>query len=260
MSLPIVNNISYSSLTDWNRCPHLYKLKHVDRLKDFTSSIDTIYGTMIHRAVQAILLGESTEEIELERFLRTWKKLCGIYKKFIDKDTSFGEVAGTAIISSIREVFKQKFGEYRVLHIEERLSLEAIERFSQNFKGFIDIVLELADGTIVIGDFKTCSTAYAFNKFKDKFKDYQLTLYKHFYAKKNGLDLSKIKTMFILLDKTKKPISFLEISSGPKKIKNALEWLENSLSAINRQVFLKNRSNCQMYGKPCTFYKSKYCP
>ena len=259
--LPIVNNISYSHLVDYDRCDWLYKLKHIEHLPDFTNSPETIYGTYIHEAIQDVLSGKIDFPSATKAFLRKWNKFCGIYKKYIKKDIRFGVTCGPSIISSISEFFKATFGDHKVLYVEERLALPASERWPQNFKGFVDMVLELSDGTIAIVDFKSCSSAYMFNQYKTKQKDYQLVLYKHFYSKKYNIDLNKIKTFFVLLSRDKKnPVSHLEITSGQKKINNALEWMSNALSAINRQVFFKNRSNCKMYNKDCTFYKTKHCP
>ena len=135
----------------------------------------------------------------------------------------------------------------------------ASEKWNQKFKGFVDLILELPDGSIKILDLKTSGSLYTFDKYRDKFKDYQLTLYKLFYSQQTNTDLEKIETGFVVLDKTKNPISFVKITSGAKKMENALQWLSLGLSAINRGVFVKNRSSCQMYGKPCKFYKSEYC-
>jgi hypothetical protein len=259
-SLPVLNNISYSSLTDWNRCPWYFKVKNIDKVSDFSRSVETIYGTLIHKFVQEILLEDITATAASLKFNRIWKKFTGIYKKYITIDTSFALDSSELIFNEVQRKFKEWFGTYQVLAIEYKIVQPASEKWNQNFKGFIDIVLELSDGSIIIIDLKTSSSFYTFNRFKDKYKDYQIVLYKHFYSKQANMDLSKIRVYFVVLDKTKEPINLLPITSGNVKIKNALDWLNGGLSAINRNIYLKNRSNCQMYGKPCSFYKTKYCP
>ena len=258
-SLPIVNNISYSTLTDFHRCPWYFKVKNVDKISDFSTSVKTIYGTLIHKNVQDILLDKISPEDAYKRFNRTWKKFCGLYKKHITVDTEFAYKSSELIFTSIKTKFQEWWPNYKVLSVEYRLLQPASEKWEQNFKGFVDLNIQTEDGDIFILDLKTSDSLYSFKKYRDKIKDYQLILYKLFYSMQESVDLDNIKLAFVILDTTKDPVSLLKITSGAKRLDNALEWLGTNLSAINRQVFLRNRSNCQMYGKPCKFYKSEYC-
>jgi hypothetical protein len=258
-NLPILNNISFSTLNDHNKCSWYFKVKNIDKVPDFSSSVETIYGTLIHRFVQDILLDNVSPVDAYSKFSRIWKKFTGIYKKYITIDTKFALKSSELIFNNIKPKFTEWFGDYQVVAVECRLLQPASDKWNQNFKGFIDIVIELADGSIKILDFKTTSSLYTFNKFKDKYKDYQLTLYKIFYSQQANVDLEKIETAYVILDKTKDPVTLLKVTSWARKMANALEWLSDTLSAVNRGIFLKNRSNCQLYNKPCRFYKTKYC-
>lgn len=206
-----------------------------------------------------------------KRFSRRWKIFWTIYSKHIDADKyNRGDmlVAALEMIQNILPAMQKEFGnDFEVLSIEERLQLPSGTRFPQQFKGFIDIVLKLGDGTIVIVDFKTCKSNFMFRKYQDKYKDYQLILYKHFWSIKHESDILKdsnksIQTYFITLErnpKSKNRINFIQITSGPKKVENALKWLETGLSAINRNLWLKKRTSCHAYGKDCAFYKTEHC-
>ena len=89
------------------------------------------------------------------------------------------------------------------------------------------------------------------------FGHYQLTLYKHFFAKKHGLDPSNIETHFALLKRTaeKDQVEIFRVTSGPKKTKNALNLLHKALYNIEKKNFIKNRLSC----KRCDLYKTEYC-
>lgn len=263
--LPIIpSTISFSALTNHQYCSWYYKLVDLERLKPWSNSPDTVFGNWIHEAVQDVAQGKSAEEA-IKLFHRRWKILCKFYKKFITPEQIKYSQAADQIIQNMPQALKSEFGEYKVLKVEERLSMKAVERFPQRFKGFVDIVLQLSDGKIVIADFKTTDSAFFFQKFQDKYKDYQLSLYKYFYCKTHNVPPESVETYFILLEKnftSKKPISFLRVTSGKIKIENAVKWLDFVLSAINRQIYIKNRSSCMKYGEkhPCVFYNTDHCP
>ena len=103
-NLPILNNISYSTLSDWNKCPWYFKVKNIDKVSDFSSSVETIYGTLIHRYVQQILLNETTADDAFIKFSRIWKKFIGIYKKYIPEktDTKFAFKSSKLIFDNIK--------------------------------------------------------------------------------------------------------------------------------------------------------------
>ena len=264
--MPVVS-ISYSGLSDWQYCPYYYKLVNIEKLRTFTKNIWTYHGTLVHHYVQAVLKEEITPENAAKEFTRKWTKLCGIFKKPLleqlgeDKFPGHWLKPSVLAISTIKKQFKKEFGDYKVIRTEEYIRLPHAP-WPQEFRGFIDIILESGDKTI-IADFKTCESAFLFNKYKDKFKDYQLTLYKHFFCIKHNLDPDKVETYFIPLErtkKTKKAVHFVKISSGKVKVKNAIEWLEKALGAINRKFWIKNRMACHKYGEgKCVFYKSEHC-
>ena len=48
-------NISYSQMQIFRQCPHRWKLQYKDKIKRFTSSIHTVFGTAIHEVLQHYL-------------------------------------------------------------------------------------------------------------------------------------------------------------------------------------------------------------
>ena len=262
------DNISYSTLMNFIKCGHFYKLTVIDNLGKFDNTLDTIFGTLMHRFVTSILTGTITE-IAQKTFSRTWLKLGGIYDKYINHERYNIQrlnLAGLNILKTVKESFEKNLPGYSIISIEEsiekRLRVKIGDKHRQFFKGFIDIVLKLDDGNYVIIDLKTCSSLFYFKKNLNKYKEMQLVLYKHFYAKLFDIDPDKINTYFTTLEKNpkvKEPVQFIAITTGKKKISNHLKILDNSLSAINREFFMKNRSSCIDDFGTCIFYKTEYC-
>lgn len=263
---PELKVISWSALKDHKDCSWYFLLKNVLKLEVFTASVHTHYGTLLHRIIQDVLTDKLEPQVGSDQFVKVWTRFCRFYQKQLERDGHKGmsriaKSAATAILG-IKDSFKKQFGEYKVLSIEEPLKIP-LGDYPQLFRGSIDIVIELADGKKIIVDFKTCNTRYFYLKNKDKYSDYQLTLYKYFFrVKHNIVNEEDIETYFAVIEKNaynKDPLFFLRITSGEKKVENALEWLENALSAINKGIFLKNRYHCQAYGRPCTFYNTEHC-
>ena len=86
---------------------------------------------------------------------------------------------------------------------------------------------------------------------------YQLTLYKHYFACKHGLDPKLIETHFALLKRTatKDRVEIFRVSSGARKTQNALKLLNQALYNIKKKNHIKNRLSCEK----CEFYKTEHC-
>ena len=89
---------------------------------------------------------------------------------------------------------------------------------------------------------------------------YQLILYKHFFCQKYGIDPKMAHTHFGLLKRTSKKdiVELFEVTSGQKRIENALELLNKAIKTIKSGVHIKNKLSCTS-GYGCEFYKTKHC-
>jgi len=242
----------------WQYCTHFFKIFKLLKSVEDAPSTYTNWGHLLHKYVQEAAKG-NPQPIKL---IRTWMRFCRFYKLKSELVWAF---SGAEAIITIQDKLKAEFGNYKVLDIELRLEMPTEGKWSQVFLGYIDIVLELEDGRIVIADFKSCKSHWAFNKFRDKFKDYQLTLYKNFYSKQCNVDPSRIDTYFITVQRSRSPskaLSFTRVTSGPKKVANAVAWMETALEAINTETFYKNRASCLKYGEnyPCDLLNTEHCP
>jgi len=255
----LIEKISYSSLSDFHYCGRFFKLTHIDKLNPKKSTPDTHFGTLVHRYCQSVL-NESLQPKEAsEKFLKIWNKLFSMFK-IEEKYKHYGTV-GEKIILYVQTAIKKEFGNIKVLHIEYPI-MQKLDNFDQNFKGFIDIIFQLESGKTIIADFKTANSVFFFEKYRDAYKDYQITLYKRFYAKLEDISPEDIETYFIILEKdpeSKKPISIIRVTSGNKKLENAEKWLTESLKSINKEKFHKDLRSCKKFGEdhPCIFYKKQ---
>ena len=98
------------------------------------------------------------------------------------------------------------------------------------------------------------------SKKADKMIVYQLILYKHFFCQKYNIDPKKVHTHFGLLKRTSKKdiVELFEVTSGPKRMENALELMNKAITTIKSGIHVKNKLSCTS-GYGCEFYKTKYC-
>ena len=134
---------------------------------------------------------------------------------------------------------------------------EDMEGHDMKVKGFIDLVVRTPDGKYHILDWKTTSWGWNARRKSDKILNYQLTLYKVFWAKKHNIPLENIETHFGLLKRTAKKnnTEIFRVTSGQKKVRNAMAFLDKAVLNIKRKFTIKNRLSCRY----CAFYKTQHC-
>ena len=174
---------------------------------------------------------------------------------------------GPALPPLLLPAVESYFGDYEVVATELQLyentdpdsELEPEEH--TYFKGFIDAVIKTKDGKYHIIDWKTCSWGWDMRKKTDRIVTYQLTLYKYFFAMKNNIDPKNIETHFGLLKRTakKNKIELFKVTSGAKKMENALKLLSQAVYNIKNKIHIKNRLSCHKPWGTCEFYKTKHC-
>ena len=252
-------HISYSELKDWVFCAFYHKLTRIDKLEGFIGNEYTAFGSAMHSVCEKKLL---KEEVDEEFFVEEFRKNLASIEDFdlpVDKTLQFVE-QGKKIIPEIQTALDDYFDEYEVLEVEMPL-YEPIEGHDDyKFKGFIDAIVATPDGKVHIFDWKTCSWGWDSRKKNDKMTTYQLTLYKHFFVTKMGVDPKDVETHFALLKRTasKKRVEFFRVTSGPKKTSNALKALNTALYNIKKKRYIKNRMSCTG-GYGCKFFNTKHC-
>jgi len=242
----------------WNECPYRHKLQYIDKIDGFKGNLHTAFGTAMHSVCEHALLDRELDK--KEHFLKAFSEEI---EKLVAKGVSIEEDLYQAMLGqhqAISESFFTALGEYfedcEIVSMEEKL-YEDMEELDMKFKGFIDLVVKTKDGKHHILDWKTCGWGWNARKKADKIVNYQIVLYKYFWAKKHGIPLDQIEAHFGLLKRTAKKnnTEIFRVTSGKKKTENATKLLERAVKNIKKGTTLKNRLSC----KYCAFYKTEHC-
>ena len=257
-----MSHISFSALKNWNQCPYYYKITYVDKIKGFVGNHYTAFGTALHEVCEKNAEDDNLqglEDIFEKAFLRELKELPEDVRKEIKlNDVQQMREQGKRLAVVAIPALKSHFGNFEVVSTEEDI-YESIENFEDyNFKGFIDLVIKTDDGKVHIIDWKTCSWGWNSQKKSDPMTTYQLTYYKHFYNQKHNIPLDDIETHFALLKRTAKKdlVEIFRVTSGERKMNNAMELLEKALYNIQSGKFIKNKLACSK----CEFKNTEHCP
>lgn len=260
--IKLLEHISYSSLKVWNECPHKHKLVYVEKIKKFTGNIFTAFGKALHESCELLLKEASDVDAKFDSIFDNEISLLDedVREEISESTIQEFKKQGKEIIPFVVDSLGEYFGDFELLKTEEELFeiIDIYDDYERKFKGFIDLVIKTSDGKIHILDWKTCSWGWDLNKKADPITSYQLTLYKHFYAKKHGIDPSDIETYFALLKRTsqKDRVEIFRVTSGKVKTNNALSLLDKALYNIDNGNYVKNKLSCSK----CEFYRTAHCP
>lgn len=282
-------HISYSELMDFDLCPHYHYLKHIEEREKFTGSEYTAVGTAIHEVCEIyakrenmvrVFEGRDDFEFDLQEAIVLYnavykKEILRLLEDRLRKDPEYEpdqeakhkileiREQGEGILIHILPALKETFGTYTVVDTELKL-YEKIEGQQKRFKGFIDLVIRDEQGIYHVIDWKSCSWGWDARKKSDKRTTYQLTYYKHFFAKMLGVSVDRVECHFALLKRTAKKnrVEIFRVPAGKRKINNALELLNNALNIIENGEHEKDFSSCRSdkrYGE-CPFIGTEHCP
>lgn len=260
-------HISFSELKEWVTCPFKHKLIYIDGIKKFLGNEHTAFGTAMHTICETLIQTKDLDKYNAqvhfqEEFLKNLKNLKELDPQLIfDSELiSNMRVQGDKLTNYILPALKKYFGNFKLISVEEKL-FEPMDGVEYDFKGFVDLVIQTSDKKYHIIDWKTCSWGWDQRRKADKLVTYQLTLYKHFWCKKNNIDSSDVHTHFALLKRTARNniVEIFKVTSGHKKTENALKLLNKAVYNIKKQNHVKNKLSC--YGKygACIFYKTPHC-
>ena len=254
-------HISYSELKDWAHCPHYHKKAWVEKVAPFEGNEYTAFGSAIHDVCEKKLLKEDINPTQLFQlgFAKRIQQLLEKNIEFNPTNVQQMKRAGPEILAEVDDALQDYFGDYEVFSSEEMLYVP-IENFNIYFKGFVDAVVKVGD-TYHLFDWKTCSWGWDSRKKSEKMVTYQLTLYKHFFCLKHGIDPENVETHFALLKRTAKKdrVEIFRVTSGAKKTENALKLLYQAIYNITKKFAIKNRLNCHK-PYPCKLLNTHHCP
>jgi len=273
-------NISFSQFSVYESCPYRWYLTYAKGNYLFSASINTVFGTAIHEAIQEylrILFEESAKKADQSDILGLFEK------RFKEEYIKELENNGGAHFSSKAEMVEfyedgvqilEYFRKKRQIHFSNRkqelLGMEVplsvqIKEDSDVFlfNGYIDLIYrDKEDGTIYIEDLKTSTKGWSKYEKTDETKQSQLILYKKFFAKQYGFDPASIVPRFRILKRKlwenvefpQSRIQLHEPANGTIKTNSALQrinvFIDNAFEkdgSFKEKQFAKkpSSSNCR---------------
>jgi hypothetical protein len=264
-------HISFSEWSTWLDCSYKHKLQYIDKVDKFEGNEHTAFGKAMHDVCDKLTSERHKEEKSdyNEIYKRTLiNELKSLRAKNVPlKPELIKEMApqGKLIIPEIMQAILAYFGtqDYEDIAGEHLLLIDIPDlkdNLQYQFKGYVDKVL-LVNEMYHIIDWKTCSWGWDSRKKSDKQIVYQLVFYKYFFNLQEGIELDKINAHFCLLKRTAaegKKIELFPVTTGNKRISNALDSLKECVYSISDQKFKKNYKSCTS-GYGCVFFNTEFC-
>jgi len=280
--------VSYSQLSMFNECPKKWSLQYKEGHKQFTSSIHTVFGTALHEVLQAYLTtmyeksGAEADRLNTSEMLQD--SLREEYKKQYKANNNQHFVKPEELsdfyedgVSIIREFTKDK-GKYfskrgwHLVGVELPLALHPHPKlYNILFQGYLDIVMyHEPTNKIKIIDIKTSKSGWGKREKSDEQKQFQLILYKKYFAEIYNHPIENIDIEFMIVkrklyeseDFVIKRVQLYKPASGKVK----LNKVSKSIEAFVEQAFDRNgykdvehqptpHKNCNW----CSFHKTHLC-
>jgi hypothetical protein len=272
--------ISFSQYSVYESCPYRWYQTYAKGNYLFSASINTVFGTAIHEAIQTyltLLFNDSVKAADQFDVLGLFeKRFKEEYIKEVENNggahfSSKEEMAefyqdGVEIINYFRKKRLAYFStrDYELLGMEIPL-LTKLKEDSDVFlfQGYVDFIYrDKTEGTVYIEDFKTSTKGWRDYEKKDEIKQAQILLYKNYFSKQFGVEPDKIVPRFRILkrklyenaDFPQSRIQIHEPANGKNKVHQAVQKLTNFINECfnqdgtpKEQVYLKKSSgnNCR---------------
>ena len=276
-------SISYSQLSMYTNCPRKWSLQYKDGHYTSEASIHMTFGTALHETLQHYITtiyeisGAEADRIDLEtyfeeRFRETYLKDYKSNKKVHFSDPvqmkEFFE-DGLEIIKVVKKnrggIFNKRG--WHLIGCEVPIVLTPLSQFNNVlYKGYLDVVLyHEPTNSFKIIDIKTSTKGWSDYEKKDETKQFQLILYKHFFAKQFGVEVDKIDIEFFIVKRkiwaeSPYPVSRIQEfkpASGKVKLNKAV----NAITSFIEGVFNTNGSYKDITHEPTPSLNTcKYCP
>ena len=274
-------HISYSELASFaTGCQWRWKLDYLENRRVDVFSIHFDYGGALHEAFEKYLTRKNPLDVDSAVKLFQEKLRKDVVENgpkyeegpLPEKELNLLLAAGEACIRFVKSVPELQDAEYLMNEMRLHEPIAREDGIDIKFKGFIDFIFKSKDKrgkpVVWVCDFKTCSWGWDREKREDRWKHYQIFLYKHFLCKKLDIDPQQVRTAFILLKKRppkgKDPVEFFPISAGPISVQRALDALGSNITEMAEREkdgsFKKDRSQCVSYGRTCPFFNTSACP
>ena len=281
-------NISFSQASLYWQCPKRWALNYRDGHKIFEQSIHMTFGTAMHETLQMYLdvmyaeSGAAADRLDLindfeERLRNEYKKG---YKsnnnQHYSKPKQLKEFYddGVEIINFFKKNRSKYFSKrgWHLVGCEIPIIIPPNPYLSNvKYLGYLDIVMyHEPTNTFKIIDIKTSTSGWNQKAKKDKVKQYQLVLYKKYFAEQYNVDINTIEIEFFILrrkvwespDFPIKRVQLFEPPSGKTSVNKASKMINEFLDdCFNREGHVTKEmpetpnDNC----KWCPYYKTHLC-
>ena len=282
-----MKRISYSQYSQWDVCPHKWKLNYIDKLSEFTDNIHTLFGTSMHEVLQTYLTVMYNDTIKMADALPLEKML--LHRMKYNYTNAMEKNGGEVICEqsdmeefykhglSILDWFKKRRQNYFSKKGYELVGIETPINYDLpndiKFIGYIDVLLydKVRDRYKII-DIKTSTMGW--NKYQkaDKNKTDQLLLYKQFYGAQHDIPLDKIDVeYFIVKRKLYEKVDFPQRrvqTFSPANGKPSINKLMNTFNQFINESFINgeyntthtyikqpSKKNCRF----CEFNQTEHC-
>jgi RecB family exonuclease len=208
--------ISYSQFSSFQKCPLYWKLCHIDKLKDRSDTIHTVFGDAMHTTVQnwlkIVFLETVKKSNEYDFKVNLMENIKASYKTAVEKTgkqfstkeelTEF-YLDGLAILEYLRKKRTHWFStkDDELFGIEVPISVNP-DPTKPNIilVGYLDCVLRnKKTGKVKILDFKTSKKGWTKWDKADETKTSQLVLYKIYFSEQYGIPIDEIDIEYLVL-------------------------------------------------------------
>ena len=249
---PDQKRVSFSQYSVYKSCPYRWYLTYGLGLHPFSSSINTVFGTAIHEAIQEhirVMYSSSIKEAEkLDLHRIFYDSLRENYKKEVEANAGNHFSSKEELLEfyedglEILDTYKKKRVDFisprhhNLIGIEVPIMCSIFDDSDKFlFYGFLDLVFQdKASEEITIDDFKTSTKGWSKYEKGDEVKQQQLVLYKHFFSKQYGIPEEKMNARFRIFkrklwENADFPQSRVQThipASGPRKTNQALQEIK----------------------------------
>ena len=217
-------NISYSQMSLFRSCPYRWKLQYKDRIKAFTSSIHTVFGTAIHETMQNYLTvmyeksATEADKIDLEdsfqtNFINEYQKQYKSnnnehFSSSVEMREFFED--GVGILTWFKKKRSKYFSKrgWHLVGCEIPITIAPNKMYNNIlYTGYLDVVLynENTEEFKII-DIKTSTRGWKEQDKKNEDKQFQLLLYKQFFSEQYNVPVDNIDIEFFIVKR--KVLSF----------------------------------------------------
>lgn len=205
---------SYSNIVHYYKCPFMFYISDILRIKEFESTLDQFIGNLFHHTLEVCLDNEENIDTVYDNYIKEHKQ------NLTPKEEFFINVLREEIhfvVEAIREQYKHS--KHKEVWMEKEIEIPIKRKIQTAIKGFVDKIL-VHDKNVIIIDYKT-SNSQTINKDYFEFGiDIQLPIYLYLLKQlDNNIEVAGLYLQHILnLDMKYEPNKDA-ISEKKKKLK-----------------------------------------